>query len=156
MTKGTAVLKRIDNLDILCDDVDTMARFYNETLGLPFALPFEPGAGWAMMDAGNLRIYLAQATPGQHAPKRTAVNEENPGGFDSIAFEVDDLDEAINALSAKNVEWVVNDIIRWDHNNGTWYRYRPFYDPEGNMVYVAEPHLATSAQSPDSSPSRDA
>ena len=29
---------------------------------------------------------------------------------------------------------------RGSTRRGTWYRYRPFYDPEGNMLYVTEPH----------------
>ena len=38
------------------------------------------------------------------------------------------------------VEWVDDEIITWKHPSGTWYRYRPFFDPEGNMLYVTEPH----------------
>ena len=91
-------LKRIDNLDILCRDADLLARFYNETLGLPFFLEYEPGAGWAAMDAGNLTIYIFATPVGEHAPRRTSANEDNPPGFDSIAFEVEDLDAALSYL----------------------------------------------------------
>lgn len=139
-TQGTMVkLKRIDNLDILCRDVRTVAHFYHDTLGLSFFLPFEPENGWAALAAGNLTIYLFQTAAGEHAPARTAVNEDNPPGFDSIAFEVDDLDEALAALDGK-VRWAHHEVITWKHPSGAWYRYRPFYDPEGNMVYVTEPH----------------
>ena len=68
------------------------------------------------------------------------MNPDNAPGYDSIAFEVDDLDEAIAALDGK-VEWV-DEQIEWKHPNGTWYRYRPFFDPDGNMLYVTEPHQA--------------
>jgi predicted enzyme related to lactoylglutathione lyase len=135
------MLKRIDNLDILCDDVNVLARFYNETLGLPFHLPFVPEEGWAAVDAGNLTIYIFASEVGGHASARTPVNPENPPGFDSFAFEVDDLDDAIDSLTAKDVDWA-GDVTHWKHPSGTWYRYRPFYDPEMNMLYVTEPHPA--------------
>jgi isopenicillin-N N-acyltransferase-like protein len=134
-------LKRIDNLDILCRDVPAMVAFYHETLGLPFFLPYRPEEEWASIDAGNLTIYIFKSEQGEHAPRRTSINPENAPGFDSFAFEAGDLDEAIGALDGK-VEWASDEIITWEHPSGTWYRYRPFYDPEGNMLYVTEPHKA--------------
>lgn len=132
-------LKRIDNLDILCSDADLLARFYTETLGLRFLLPFEPGQGWASIDAGNLTIYIF-AGKGEHEPRRTPENAQNRPGLDSIAFEVDDLDDAIAALTKQGIDWA-GEITHWEHPSGTWYRYRPFFDPEGNMLYVTEPHV---------------
>ncbi len=133
-------LKRIDNLDILCADADLLAHFYTEVLGLTFFLPYEPGQGWASIDAGNLTIYIFTGK-GDHPPRRTPDNANNLPGFDSFAFEVDDLDAATAELTNRGVEWA-GEVTRWDHPNGTWYRYRPFYDPEGNMLYVTEPHKA--------------
>jgi isopenicillin-N N-acyltransferase-like protein len=135
-------LKRIDNLDILCKDVAAVVSFYHETLGLPFFLPYAEDEEWAAIDAGNLTIYIFKSERGEHAPRRTAINPENAPGFDSFAFEVDDLDAAISELDGR-VEWTNPDIIEWRHPSGTWYRYRPFYDPEGNMLYVTEPHKAS-------------
>jgi isopenicillin-N N-acyltransferase-like protein len=135
-------LKRIDNLDILCKDVAAVVSFYHETLGLPFFLPYAEDEEWAAIDAGNLTIYIFKSERGEHAPRRTAINPENAPGFDSFAFEVDDLDAAISELDGR-VEWANPDIIEWRHPSGTWYRYRPFYDPEGNMLYVTEPHKAS-------------
>lgn len=133
-------LKRIDNMDILSHDVPRLVDFYHGTLGLPFHLPYEPEEEWAAIDLGNLTLYLFTSEVGEHAPRRTAVNPDNPPGLDSFAFEVDDLDEAEAALDGR-VEWV-DERIEWKHPNGTWYRYRPFFDPDGNMLYVTEPHQA--------------
>jgi predicted enzyme related to lactoylglutathione lyase len=133
-------LNRIDNLDILCTDAGLLARFYTEVLGLDFFLPYEEGQGWASIDAGNLTIYIFTGK-GDHEPRRTPENAENRPGFDSFAFEVRDLDEAIATLTERGVEWA-GDVTHWEHPTGTWYRYRPFYDPEGNMLYVTEPHKA--------------
>jgi catechol 2,3-dioxygenase-like lactoylglutathione lyase family enzyme len=132
-------LMRIDNLDILCKDVPATAAFYHDVLGLPFFLPYLEEEEWAAIDAGNLTIYIFKSEAGEHAPWRSPVNPENPPGLDSFAFEVADLDEAVAELDGK-VEWASEDIITWRHPSGTWYRYRPFYDPEGNMLYVTEPH----------------
>jgi hypothetical protein len=108
----------------------------------PFFLPYAEDEEWAAIDAGNLTIYIFKSERGEHAPRRTAINPENAPGFDSFAFEVDDLDAAISELDGR-VEWTNPDIIEWRHPSGTWYRYRPFYDPEGNMLYVTEPHKAS-------------
>jgi predicted enzyme related to lactoylglutathione lyase len=134
-------LKRIDNLDILTSDVGPLVTFYTEVLGLGFLLPYAEDEEWAAIDAGNLTIYIFKSEVGEHAPRRTAINPENPPGFDSIAFDVDDLDEALADLEGK-VEWAHPEVITWEHPSGVWYRYRPFYDPDGNMVYVTEPHTA--------------
>lgn len=132
---------RIDNLDLLCRDVQAIVDFYHGVLGLPFHLPYEPGEGWVALDAGNLTIYVFATTNEEGEPRRTPVNEVNRPGWDSIAFETDDLDAAIAALEGK-VEWAAEEPIEWKHPSGTWYRYRPLYDPEGNMLYVTEPHQA--------------
>lgn len=131
-------LKRIDNMDILTSDVDRLVRFYHGTLGLPFHFPYEPDEHWAAIDLGNVTLYLFRSEVGEHAPRRTAVNPDNPPGYDSIAFEVDDLDEAEAALDG-HVDWV-DERIEWRHPSGAWYRYRPFFDPDGNMLYITEPH----------------
>ncbi|CUR58008.1 putative acyltransferase [metagenome] len=133
-------LKRIDNMDILTRDVDRLVDFYHGVLGLPFHLPYEKEEEWAAIDLGNLTLYLFKSEVGEHAPKRTAVNLENAPGYDSMAFEVDDLDATESELDGQ-VEWV-DERIEWKHPSGAWYRYRPFFDPDGNMVYITEPHRA--------------
>lgn len=135
---GMLKLKRIDNMDILTKDVQRLVDFYHGTLGLPFYLPYEPEQEWAAIDFGNLTLYIFRSEVGEHAPRRTAVNADNAPGMDSFAFEVDDLDASEAYLDGK-VDWV-DERIEWKHPNGTWYRYRPFFDPDGNMLYITEPH----------------
>ncbi|WP_433826641.1 VOC family protein [Actinoplanes sp. CA-015351] len=133
-------LKRIDNMDILTRNVAGLVDFYHGLLGLPFHLPYVPEEEWAAINLGNLTLYIFKSEAGEHEPRRTAVNADNAPGYDSMAFEVDDLDLAEAELDGK-VEWV-DERIEWKHPNGTWYRYRPFFDPDGNMLYVTEPHQA--------------
>jgi len=37
------LLKRLDNIDVLCADLDSMASFYQDVLGQPFLFPYTPG-----------------------------------------------------------------------------------------------------------------
>ena len=138
-------LKRIDNMDILTPDVQRLVDFYHGLLGLDFYLPYEADEEWAAIDCGNLTLYIFKTeSAAEHEPRRTAVNLEDPPGMDSFAFEVEDLDEAQAHLDGK-VDWAYQQIITWEHPSGTWYRYRPFFDPDGNMLYITEPHKAAKA-----------
>lgn len=132
-------LKRLDNMDILSNDVQRLVDFYHGTLGLGFFLPYVADEKWAAIEMGNVTLYLFHTTNTAPVERRTAKNLEDKPGFDSFAFEVENLDEAMAFLDGK-VEWVTADPIEWQHPNGTRYRYRPMFDPDGNMLYVTEPH----------------
>jgi glyoxylase I family protein len=132
-------LKRVDNMDILTPDVQRLVDFYHGTLGLGFFLPYVAEEHWASIDLGNLSLYIFRTEDRTPVPRRTAVNLKDRPGFDSFALEVDDLDTAMKALEGE-VEWVTPQPIEWKHPNGTHYRYRPMFDPDGNMLYVTEPH----------------
>ncbi|HEF4762041.1 TPA: VOC family protein [Pseudomonas putida] len=132
-------LKRVDNMDILTNDVQRLVDFYHGTLGLGFFLPYVAEERWAAIETGNLTLYLFHTESRAQFERRTAVNLEDMPGFDSFAFEVENLDEAMAYLEGK-VEWVTAKPIEWQHPSGTHYRYRPMFDPDGNMLYITEPH----------------
>jgi catechol 2,3-dioxygenase-like lactoylglutathione lyase family enzyme len=127
-------IKRLDNIDVLCTDVDALVAFYRDTLGLRLRLPYEPGQGWAGFRAGDVVIYFIEGGHGPHPPPRF-TGAENPPGLDSFAFEVEDLDEAIAELDEHGVQWA-GEIV-----TSEWYRYRGLHDPEHNLVYLTEPLL---------------
>lgn len=127
------IAKRLDNIDVMCTELEPMRAFYGDLLGLPLRLPYEPGQGWVGFRAGDVCIYLIEEYSGEHPPPRF-TGGENPPGFDSFAFEVDDLDAAILELVGK-VPWA-GEIVESE-----WYRYRGMHDPEGNLVYLTEPLL---------------
>lgn len=131
------LLKTIDNIDILCSDVDAMYRFYHEVLELPLVYPYVPEERWFAVRCGHVDLYFFPGV-GEHAPRFAADSDENPPSIESLSFIVDDLDEAIAELTGK-VEWA-GGIQQWEHTDGSWFRFRPFYDPEGNKLYVSEPH----------------
>jgi len=127
------VLRRLDNIDVMCANLREMARFYHEVLGLPFVLRYDPSQGWAGLQAGDVTIYLIEAA-GDHAPRR--VPGAGPPGLESFAFQVDDLESAIAELDRRGVEWASDTV------ESPWYRYRGFYDPEGNVLHVTVPDRA--------------
>jgi catechol 2,3-dioxygenase-like lactoylglutathione lyase family enzyme len=126
---------RLDNIDVLCTDVDAMARFYVEVLGLPLLFPREED--WFAVQAGDVTLYFFPGK-GAHPGRPADATDDNPPGLESFSFAVDDLDAAIAELDGE-VQWS-GPVHRWDHPGGTWYRYRGLYDPEGNKVNLTEPH----------------
>jgi hypothetical protein len=103
-------------------------------LELPEAHPYRKEQGWAGFKAGNVTLYLIASSPSNSAEtaRATAPIGERPG-LESLAFEVDDLDEAVGWLSGRGVAWATEVI------ESPWYRYRGFRDPEGNLLYVTRP-----------------
>ena len=106
----TVRLKRLDNIDVVCTDVDALVAFYGGLLGLELRLPYERGQGWAGFRAGDVVIYfIEEEGAGEHpAPRFTGAS--NPPGIDSFAFEVDSLDDAIAELDGQ-VPWA-GEIVR--------------------------------------------
>ena len=127
-------LRRLDNIDVLCTDVERIVAFYGGVLGLELRLPYEPGQGWVGYRAGDVVIYFIEEGAGPHPPPRF-TDAANPPGIDSFAFEVDDLDAAIAHFDTLDVGWA-GEVVESE-----WYRYRGLHDPEGNLVYLPEPLL---------------
>ena len=124
------LLRRLDNIDVLCAELEPMVAFYRDVLGLPFVLPYTPDEGWAGFQAGDVTLFLIEVG-GERPPRR--VPGAGPAGLESFAFQVDDLDAAVAELSRRGVEWA-SDVVE-----SPWYRYRSFYDPEGNLLHVTVP-----------------
>lgn len=128
--RSVAVVGPLDNLDVLCGDLEAMVSFYRDILELPLLFPYDPDAGWAGFQAGAVSIYLIRVE-GTSPPRRTPG--AGPPGLESFAFAVPDLEAAIAELTRRGVEWA-GEIVE-----SAWYRYRGLYDPEGNLLYVTVP-----------------
>ncbi|MDT0268839.1 VOC family protein [Streptomyces sp. DSM 44915] len=128
----------LDNVDLLCHDVAAMVDFYHDVLGLPFFLPYEPGQEWAALQAGNVTLYVFRTNSTVTPPRRVHVAAEDPPGLSAFGLTVPDLDAAVADLDGR-VTWA-GAARRWDHPSGIWYRFRPFRDPEGNVLSITEPH----------------
>ena len=127
------LLGRLDNIDVLVADLGRMAPFYRDVLRLPLLFPYVREDGWAGFQAGDVSVYLIEVGGG--APTRR-VPGAGPAGIESFAFAVDDLDAAIADLDQAGVEWAAEVV------ESEWYRYRSFYDPEGNVLHVTVPDRA--------------
>jgi glyoxylase I family protein len=123
-------LRRLDNIDVLCVDLDRMVPFYRDVIGLPFVLPYERTQGWAGFQAGDVTIFLIEIGA---EPPLTRIPGAGPAGLESFAFAVDDLEEAIAELDALGVSWAAEIV------ESEWYRYRSLYDPEGNLLHITVP-----------------
>jgi glyoxylase I family protein len=137
-------IRGIDNLDIVCDDIEEMVTFYTEVLGLRLFHPYEQGQAWAAFDTGNVVIYVFPSNGEPRPSLRSPVKSENAAALDSLGLAVADLDEAIDALDGR-VRWASDAPGSWKHPSGVWYRYRGFYDPAGTLLYVTEPHTQRTA-----------
>jgi catechol 2,3-dioxygenase-like lactoylglutathione lyase family enzyme len=132
-----SLLKGMDNHDIVVEDIEVMYDFYVNTLGMTPQYPFDPADGWFAASAGDTTLYFFKGT-GTHPPRLSVDTEQNPPGIESLTFLVDDIHEAIEAFDGK-VEWA-GPAEKWEHENGAWYHYRFFYDPEGNKMSLSEAH----------------
>jgi catechol 2,3-dioxygenase-like lactoylglutathione lyase family enzyme len=115
-----SLTRGLDHVYYWVTDMDRAVAFYLDVLGLP--LVRRSGDEWAEFDAGPVRLALHGAVHG-HAPP--------PGGGTAV-FQVDDLDSARAALTARGVTF--------GHEGGVegYARFLAFTDPDGNTVQIIE------------------
>jgi catechol 2,3-dioxygenase-like lactoylglutathione lyase family enzyme len=102
-------------------DIPESLHFYREVLGLEW-LPHHEGQP-AFVVGDGIHLTLRKGKP---------VPAENALPFPVIAFQVADLDQALQHLKANGVK-MAGDIVT---KSGV--RYCTFYDPAGNLIEIAE------------------
>lgn len=116
-------------------DVDAAIAFYTEQLG--FKLEMHPAPPFAMLSRGNLRLVLSAPNPsgggGQPMPDGT---QQEPGGWNRFAIEVDDLAAIVKGLRQAGAHFR-NDIV-----TGVGGKQILVEDPSGNPVELFEPTIA--------------
>ena len=81
----------------IVDDVDAAIAFYNRDLG--FHVELHPGPGFAMLSRGDLRLLLSTPTgPGGAAQPMPDGRKPEPGGWNRIQLQVDDLVREVERL----------------------------------------------------------
>lgn len=116
----------------IVDDVDAAIAFYTERLG--FAVELHPAPGFAMLSRGPLRLMLNTPTgPGGAAQAMPDGRRPEPGGWNRIQLQVDDLDGTVDALRAADAAFR-NEIV-----TGQGGRQILLDDPAGNPVELFEP-----------------
>lgn len=145
-------LRRLDNIDVVVTDFPRMVAFYRDVLGLPLhPHGYEPERGWAMFMCGDVDLVLLSVPGADRTERRRTSNyAQDPAGVHSFAAQVDDLDDAIAVLDGHGVTWAGETVVFGAGQvlpgvpdgefDGIWYRFRSFYDPEGNVMHVCEVH----------------
>lgn len=138
---GSSHFYGVEGFNVYCEGaagVEECARFYSEVLGLPFLIPYEPGLEYAAFDLVHVSLWL------RPRPEGFPVERGRDG---HAALATLDIEATCRDLEDK-LDWADPGIRRWDFPDGTHYRYRGFYDPAGNLMWVIEPHDRHSPHGP--------
>ncbi len=113
-------------------DIDAAIRFYTEHLG--FDVTMHPGPGFAVIARGDLRLLLsATGGPGGAAQAMPDGRRPEPGGWNRIQLEVEDLAGTVAKLKQAGVRFR-NEIVA-----GMGGRQILLEDPAGNPIELFQP-----------------
>jgi len=113
-------------------DVEAAIGFYTQRLG--FQVEMYPGPGFAMLSRGDLRLLLNTPGGGGGAGQPMPDGRRpEPGGWNRIQIEVDDLAGMVDALKKDGADFR-NDIVI-----GNGGKQILVDDPSGNPIELFEP-----------------
>ena len=116
----------------IVNDVDEAMAFYSGYLG--FAVALHPAPSFAMLAKGNLRLLLnAAGGPGGASQPMPDGSLPEPGGWNRIQIEVEDLEALVRVLRNAGQSFR-NDIVK-----GMGGSQILLQDPSGNLVELFEP-----------------
>jgi catechol 2,3-dioxygenase-like lactoylglutathione lyase family enzyme len=116
----------------IVDDVDAAIEFYTGHLGFDVAV--HPAPGFAALSRGELRLLLnATGGPGGAAQPMPDGRTPEPGGWNRIQLQADDLASEVETLRAAGLRFR-NDIV-----SGMGGKQILLEDPSGNLVELFEP-----------------
>ncbi|HJZ74959.1 MAG TPA: VOC family protein [Vicinamibacterales bacterium] len=119
----------------IVNDVDAAIEFYDQHLG--FQTVMHPAPAFAMLSRGDLRLVLSAPNPagggGQSMPDGT---QQEPGGWNRFAIEVDDLASTVEHLRHAGIHFR-NEIV-----TGVGGKQIIIEDPSGNPVELFQPVLS--------------
>ena len=117
----------------IVDDVDAAIAFYTDLLG--FEVQMRPGPGFTRIARGDLRLLLSTpAGPGGAAQAMPDGRVPEPGGWNRIQLEVDDLAGAVDRLRSAGARFR-NEIVV-----GRGGKQILVDDPSGNPIELFEPN----------------
>ena len=116
----------------IVDDVDRAIGFYRDDLG--FEVQMHPAPAFAVLARGDLRLLLsAPGGPGGGGQALADGSRPEPGGWNRIRLEVDDLAGEIERLRAAGA------AFRGDLIEGVGGDQALVEDPSGNLVELFRP-----------------
>jgi catechol 2,3-dioxygenase-like lactoylglutathione lyase family enzyme len=121
------------NVRYIVDDVEATIAFYTGLLG--FDVEFHPAPGFAILTRDDLRLMVnATGGPGGASQPMPDGRRPEPGGWNRIQLEVDDLDKVAATLQDAGARFR-NDIV-----TGQGGRQILLDDPSGNPIELFEPN----------------
>jgi predicted enzyme related to lactoylglutathione lyase len=121
---------RTVSIRYIVKDVDEAIPFYTEMLG--FVVDIHPAPGFARLARGDLHLLLNQPGAGG-AGQQLDAGSPQPGGWNRVQLEVDDLTATVERLKAAGAHFR-GDIVR---GNGGLQALVD--DPSGNAVELFQP-----------------
>src|SRR5690242_11248909 len=122
----------------IVDDADAAVAFYRDGLG--FEVAMRPGPGFAILTHGALRLLLSEPRgPGGAAQAMPDGRRPEPGGWNRIQLEVDDLQAEVEALRGAGAR------LRGEIVHGRGGGQVLVEEPSGNPVEPFEPDRVYSA-----------
>ena len=116
----------------IVDDVDAAIAFYTRQLGFRVAL--HPAPGFAIVSRGDLRLLSTAPTgSGGAAQAMPDGRKPEPGGWNRIQLQVDDLAKEVEALRTSGARFR-SDII-----TGNGGKQILIEDPAGNPIELFQP-----------------
>jgi catechol 2,3-dioxygenase-like lactoylglutathione lyase family enzyme len=115
----------------IVDDVEAAIAFYTERLG--FGVEFNPALGFAVLSRDDLRLLLNEPGAGGAGQPMPDGRKPEPGGWNRIQLEVDDLSREVEALREAGAQFR-NEIV-----GGKGGKQILLEDPSGNPIELFEP-----------------
>ena len=120
------------NVRYIVDDVDAAIAFYGERLGFDVAM--HPAPGFAILSRGDLRLMVNAPGGGGGAGQPMPDGRvPEPGGWNRIQLEVDDLAGEVDSLRDAGAHFR-NEIV-----TGRGGKQILLDDPSGNAIELFEP-----------------
>ena len=115
----------------IVDDVEEAIAFYTERLS--FSVELNPAPGFAVLSRGDLRLLLNEPGAGGAGQPMPDGREPEPGGWNRIQLEVDDLAGEVGAIRDAGARFR-NEIVE-----GRGGKQILLEDPSGNPIELFEP-----------------
>ena len=115
----------------IVDNVEEAVAFYTGRLG--FSVELNPAPGFAVLSRGDLRLLLNEPGTGGAGQPMPDGREPEPGGWNRIQLEVDDLAGEVGAIRDA-VARFRNEIVE-----GRGGKQILLEDPSGNPIELFEP-----------------
>ena len=128
--KGPTVAKI--SVRYIVDDVDAAIEFYTEHLG--FDVELHPAPGFVALSRGDLRLLLNAPGAGGAGQPMPDGRKPEPGGWNRIQLEVQDLAAEVEVLRDSGAPHFRNEII-----GGMGGKQILLEDPSGNPIELFEP-----------------